>query len=421
MKIQALYDHYIPVRKSEIVSAILRDPALPVKDRAGMNELIHWLALLYHVEFFAHSEQLKELYVQINPDRPGNGNIDAPPECHLEFLDELDKIMIAANFRPLDNDEVEDFAELEGRVRTNIKVPTEIFSEIRFYARGRRLRELTIPTWFGLRDKTIEVVTFDHVVFCMIPSPNAPPKKLRLGGLRAGAAYLHLFRDIPAADLKTLYPNAQAVLSLFRKLLLGVTTVITGAPLVLRIIPAVSVLMVVGGAYLGVTGSVQDDTFKKGVAAATVLAAVIGLGLRQWTSYDRHALRHQKELSEHANNNKMNKNAGCFDYLVAASEDAEVKEVILAYALMHFSDGPLGQQALDENVEAWFKARFDIDINFEIDDGIAKLQRLSMVREIDGKMVPVPIEKAIENCTDNWRLLSSNIARAGFDEDGSEY
>ena len=83
-----------------------------------------------------------------------------------------------------------------------IKISKEVFSEVRFYARGRRMKKFSVPIYFGLKRKEIEVETFDHVVFCMIPSLQAPAKKLKQGKLRAGAAYLKLFRDIPVADIK---------------------------------------------------------------------------------------------------------------------------------------------------------------------------------------------------------------------------
>jgi len=411
------FDYYIPVRKSEIVSAVLKDQALATDDRKPMAELIRWLALLFHVEFFASSEHIKELYVELNPDKPGKDALMSSQHDRDAFLEELEKILIAANFRSISNEEIEESGAQAGRVQAIIKISREVFSDVRFYARGRRLKKFMVPIWFGLKRKEIEVETFDHVVFCMIPSLNAPAKKLKQGKLRAGAAYLKLFRDIPVGDIKSLYPNAQAALGLGRKLMISIPAAVAIIPLLLKIIPSMSVLLLVVSAYLGISGTVEDDTFKKGLAAGAVLAAVIGLVVRQWTSYDRHTLRHQKEVAHNLQFNKMNNNAGCFDYLIAASEDAEVKEAFLAYALLHFEGKPLTESELDTKIESWFKERFDVVIDFEIDDAIAKLERLSMVRTINGKLSPVPIEKAIQNCTDNWRLLSSDIARGGLEDD----
>ncbi len=411
------FDYYIPVRKSEIVAAILKDQELATNDRKPMAELIRWLALLFHVEFFASSEHIKELYVELNPDNPGKDALMSSLHDRNAFLEELKKILVAANFRNLSEDEIEEADAQEGRVQAIIKVAKEVFSDVQFYARGRRLKKFMVPIWFGLKRKEIEVETFDHVVFCMIPSLAAPPKKLKQSKLRAGAAYLKLFRDIPVGDIKSLYPNAQAALGIARKLMISVPAAVAIIPLLLKIIPSVTVLLLVSSAYLGISGTVEDDTLKKGLAAGAVLAAVIGLGVRQWTSYDRHSLRHQKEVSHNAQFNKMNNNAGCFDYLIAASEDAEVKEAFLAYALLHFEGKALTQPELDAKIETWFKKKFDVVIDFEIDDAIAKLERLSMVKTVKGKLTPVPISVAIQNCTDSWRLLSSDIARGGLDDE----
>ena len=415
------FDYYIPVRKSEIVSAILHHQALKAEERPEMASLIRWLGLLFHIEFFTTSEHIKELYVGLNPDQKGTHPLETSKAQRRVFLEELEHVLITANFRPLSHAEIDEADSKEGRLRSEIKVKTGIFSKVQFYARGLREVKTDVDIWFGLRRKKAIIPTFDHVVFAMIPGLDASKKDIKRAGLRQGAAYLQLFRNIPLADLKSLYPNARAQVSWLKKGLIAASTVIAGVPLLMKIIPAFSVLMLVLAAYLGISGNVEEDSLKKGIAAGTVLAAFIGLGLRQWVSYDRHSLRQHKLLSDHAHSNKLNTNAGCFDYLIAASEDAEVKEAIMAYALLYFYDAPLSMQALDEMVEAWFHAQFGVKIDFEIDDAIAKLDRLSLVQRKDGEFTALPLNKALANCADNWRLLSSNIARIGIEENTLEF
>ncbi len=415
------FDYYIPVRKSEVVSALLHHEALNEADRPDMASVIRWLALLFHMEFFATSEHIKELYVGLNPDQKGDHPLKTSQAQRQVFLEELDRVLIAANFRPLTSEEVEEADSKEGRLRSEIKVKAGVFSKVQFYARGLREVETEVDKWFGLRSRKVMIPTFDHVVFAMIPGLNASKKDIKRAGLRQGAAYLQLFRNIPLADLKALYPNARAQVSWVKKAMIAASTVIAGAPLLMKIIPALSVLLLVLAAYLGISGKVEEDSLKKAIASGTVLAAFIGLGLRQWTNYERHSLRQHKLLSDHSLSNKLNTNAGCFDYLIAASEDAEVKESFMAYALLYLQGAPMEMDALDRLVESWFKQRFGIEIDFEIDDAIAKLERLSLVVREGRTFRAVPLKKAIASCADNWRLLSSNIAQGGIEEDKLEF
>ena len=415
------FDYYIPVRKSEIVSAILHHEALSDEDRPDMASLIRWLALLFHMEFFTTAEHIKELYVGLNPDQKGDHPLETSHAQRQVFLEELDRVLIAANFRPLTNEEVEEADSKEGRLRSEIKVKTGVFSRVQFYARGLREVENDVDKWFGFRSRKVLIPTFDHVVFAMIPGLNASKKDVKRAGLRQGAAYLQLFRSIPLADLKALYPNARAQVSWAKKAMIAGSTVVAGVPLLMKIIPALSVLLLVLAAYLGISGKVEEDSLKKAIASGTVLAAFIGLGLRQWVSYDRHSLRQHKLLSDHALSNKLNTNAGCFDYLIAASEDAEVKEAFMAYALLYFHGKPLSMQALDKIVEDWFFKQFGVAIDFEIDDAIAKLERLSLIIRKDETFSAVSLKKALANCADNWQLTSNNIAKGGIEEDKLEF
>jgi hypothetical protein len=207
--------------------------------------------------------------------------------------------------------------------------------------------------------------------------------------------YLKQFRDIPRADLRTLYPNARVVMRLVDQLVLGVPAVVGGIPILLNIVPTVSVLLLVAGAYLGISGTVEDDSMKKALAALSGLGALAGFLMRQWVKYERQKLRYQKRVSDNAYFNIINNNAGLFDSLIGASEDAEVKEALLAYALLLSSAEPLSREALDARVEAWLTRTFAVDVDFEIDDALAKLAQVGVLIETpDGRVTAQPLSTA---------------------------
>ena len=52
--------------------------------------------------------------------------------------------------------------------------------------------------------------------------------------------------------------------------------------------------------------------------------------------------------------------------------------------LFPLSGEPLTQPDLDRRIEAWLKERFDLDVDFEVDDALAKLERLGLLKR-DGE------------------------------------
>ncbi|MGF1501691.1 MAG: TMEM143 family protein [Paracoccaceae bacterium] len=399
---------YIPLRKREILDAVAAMPEISESDRAGLCQLAQRLALLFHIDFFKDREALKDLYVRFNPDQPGEGAVPAAPEDRARFVETLEAALVAANFRILPAEEIHTERDAAGRVSAQVRVPRDVFDEVRFYARGRRRTPIEVRRWFGLKREQVEVRVYDHVVFLAALLSEIPPKRLRGTRLRAGAIYLKLFRDIPHADLETLYPNARVVMGLKDKLILGVPALMGGIPILINILPALTVLFLVIGFYLGVTGRVEGDQTKQALAAISGLGALGGFLMRQWVKYERQKLKYQKQVAENAYFNNMNNNAGFFDYLVGASEDSEVKEAFLAYAFLHLSDRPLTRPDLDARIEAWLTERFEVDVDFEIEDAVGKLERFGLMTEdADGRLTALPLPDALARADAAWRDLGT--------------
>ncbi|MEM9145077.1 MAG: DUF3754 domain-containing protein [Pseudomonadota bacterium] len=374
--------------------------------RDAFDTLARRLTLLFHIEFFELRERLKELYLGFNPDQPGKGALPADPPVRAAFLETLEEAIQAANFRALEQDELLPAQDAAGRVNAQVRVTEDGFDVLRFYGRGRRGRSITVPKLFGLRRETVEAPVFEHVILVAGIDPVFAPAGHEADRLRPGGIYLKLFRDIPQADLRTLYPNARVVMSVRDKLILGVPALAGGVPILLNIVPALSVLLVVVGAYLGIAGTVEEDAVKQALAALSGLGALGGFLLRQWVKYERQKLRYQKQVAENAYFNSVTNNAGFFDMLIGASEDSEVKEALLAYALLRRAGEPLTQAELDHRIERWLHDRFGAEVDFEIDDAIDKLAKLALI-DMDGeRLAAPPLSEALDRSDAAWHALS---------------
>lgn len=397
----------IPLPKREILRAFLEEAGPAEVDRARLEELARRLALLFHLDFFPERERLKELYVRFDPHRPGEGPIPAAPEARAALLDALDATLMAGNFRRMDLAELGSGTDSAGRVSARVRVPREAFDALRFYGRGLRPRPIEVSRLFGLKRETVEAPVWTHVVLVAAVRPDPSERRRGQRRLRPGAVHLKLFRDIPQADLETLLPNARVVMRLADKLILGVPAVVGGVPILANILPALSVLLVVLGAWLGISGTVEEDAMKQALAALSGLGALGGFLMRQWIKYERQKLKYQNQVAENAYFNTLNNNAGLFDMLVGQSEDAEVKEAFLAYAFLWRAGEPLSREALDAEIEKWLRPLVGTEVDFEIDDALAKLRRFGLVAgRGDGRIEAVGLDGALEATERAWAELS---------------
>lgn len=397
-------DRYMPIRKAAIIEKLAEQSDLA--ERANLLELARRLGLLFHVEYFSKREQLKELYIPFNPDQPGDTPLTQDKTALDSFLTTLHDTMLAANFTQIDQDELDAAEQSAVQVRAKIRIPKEEYAEVRVYGRGRSIEKVPVKKLLGLRTDHVDAVVYDHVVFLAVVKEDPKRKPGPANPLRPGAVYLKLFRDIPREDLNTLYPNARVVMKLKDKLMLGIPALVGGVPLLVNLLPAITVLFAVAAAYLGTEGAIEDDRMKQAVAAISGLVALGGFLMRQWVKYERQSLKYAKQVSDNVYFRNINSNAGFFDFVVGASEESEVKEALLAYTFLSRSDVPLTLDALDKQIEDWLTATYGVDVDFDEQDALDKLERIGLVQTKPDGLIAIPIDKALMRTRQAFQRLA---------------
>jgi hypothetical protein len=403
-------DHFISVRKADVIQTLL-ERAAPgdAKDGERFGQFCRLLGAIYHYEYFDRLEEMRNDYFFFNPDHDGHArhNRATVERAYQNMVATLIEVLHGANFIEVPHQEVERAHREDAIVRVSIEVSTENYREIRFFRRGHSREKLEISEWYGWRKREIEADVYDDVVLmATMKSEDAigagKKSKKRSSRIRPGAVLLKYFRSIPSADLNALFPDVRVVMSLKDKLWLGVPAVLGGIPILLKIASTVTVVFLVAGFYLGVSGAVRDDELSAALAGVMGLIALGGFVFRQWVKFQRQSLLHHKQLVDNIYFRNVNNNAGIFDYLIGAAEDQDCKEAFLAYHfLLAPGDGPT-QAILDERIEHWLKQRFDIDVDFECDDAVGKLERLGLLRRDGERLSVLPLDQALLRLDQAW-------------------
>jgi hypothetical protein len=393
--------HQIPVARRVLVKALAEE--LEPDQATAFGELVRLLIATFHFEFHDLLEDMKACYAPLNPDDDGRGDEGADEaqlaEASNELTAKLGRALERANYVRLTGEAIEYAFREFSLFPLQLLVDFDMFDDYLVFYRGETLRQSEVKRWFGLRRTTIEVPTFDRVCVFIRFKPEGAlslQQRKQLHQHEPGSAILKLFRNIPKADLEMLFPNTQLRMRLRDKLLIGVPALVGGVPVALKLVPALLALAVLLGIQ---RGEVNLTSIVAG------LSGLVGLGLflfRQWDKFQHRKVGFLKTLSENLYFRNLDNNQGVLTRLVDEAEEEEVKEALCAYRVLLDEPG-LDEATIDRRVEDWLRDRFGLELDFEIDDALAKLVRLGLAeRDDEGRYRVLPVDQALTELDRRW-------------------
>jgi Protein of unknown function (DUF3754) len=230
-------------------------------------------------------------------------------------------------------------------------------------------------------------------------------------GVRQGAALVKHFRNVATAELVTLHPGARPSMRPRDQIFLAGPALVAGTPVVLNLWPALTVIFAVLSAYFGAQGVVEDNELKRALAAVSGLVAVGAFVMRQRLKYEAQNLRYQKQLADTVYFRNLANNAGVIDLLVGAGEEQDAKEASVAYFTLARHGAPMAKGELDLACEAFLREALKLEINFEIGDALAKLERLGLVTRDGETYAAVPVSDGLAKLDAAWDSVFNFSAR----------
>jgi len=98
---------------------------------------------------------------------------------------------------------------------------------------------------------------------------------------------------------------------------------------------------------------------------------------------------------------------GALTYLADTAEAEECKEAILAYFFL-LIDGETSRANLDQRIESYIQEKYAIPMDFEIDDGLEKLQKSSLLSRSDQLISATPLAEANSRLRQQWDQVVDN-------------
>ncbi len=366
------------------------------------------MAAIYHYEYFAELERLRDDYFYFNPEIEPHGRLDtdALERAYADLMQSLMRVLKGANFVELSHEEIAAAHRERELLPVEIEVPLDDYREVRFFRRGHHHEPLAVPRWLGLRRRLVETLVYDDIVLiAAVKSTIASRrerKRLKQRNVRAGSVLIKYFRNIPSVDLNALFPNVRVVLSWRDKLLLSGPALVGGVPILIKVASSITILFLVIGFYVGLSGSVPNNEMAGALAALSGLVALGGFLMRQWLRYQRQSLKYQRDLADHIYFRNVNNNAGIFDSMIAAAEDQQCKEAFLAFYFLSTAASAPTKAELENAIERWLAQTFGGEVAFAVDDALARLDRLGLVVKDGERLTVAPPDAALARLDRVW-------------------
>jgi len=399
-------ERFIPVRKGEIVAALLAEPKL-AEPGAGseFRQFCKLVGAIFHYQHSEELERLKDAYHHFNPHHAGKADA-ASETAYADLLATLRRVLTRANFIEVTAGEMAKAAREQALFEVEVRAVTDDHRDVFFFRRGRHRERVERREWMGLKVRPLDIDVYDDVVMVATLRPEEATAEKRPGRFRPrrrhrpGSMLIKCFRDIPSADLNTLLPDAKVIMGQRDKWMIGVPALFGGIPLLLKLGPTLAVLAILLGLRLGTGGEVAGDRLQQALIVTSGLLALGGFLTHQWVKYQRQALRYQLEINGSLYFRNVSNNAGMFDAIIGAAEEQEFKEAVLVYFFL--LGEPASRPELDRKIEAWLATGFGISVDFELDDGLAKLERLGILQDTGGRLSVPPLPDALRRLDRIW-------------------
>ena len=397
-------EHYIPLRKSDLVTLLCSDKQLPAAEREPFRQFCRLAGAVFHFEYQQQLEELKDAYAPFDPDsetRPLRPPTSEERQKDLgEVFDRFVSLMERANFKHLTRQEIE--AALDGKSAWGLDMDVDFnaFERLEMFVRGDTIVTQSRRSWRRLwRKEEIKAQAYSRLVLIL-----KLRKHRRLDAeVDVDDVYLKVFKDIPKLDLEMLLPTARVRLSRLDRALI-VYPLAAGVALMGYNI-ARNILEEEPGKAATTAGvtALLGYLYAK-LASWTLAGAFGGYGYKSYYGYQVKKQDYSLRLTRSLYYQSLDNNSGVLMRLLDEAEEQECRETYLAYFCLWKFAPPEGWTApqLDDYVELYLEGNAGLKVDFEIGDALDKLERLNIVTKGGDRYRAVPLAKALEMLDYTW-------------------
>lgn len=382
---------YIPVSRSKIKEKLFENWEFSVGELTKLQNLSTMFEAIWHHNCHHDLEELKSLYESMDPDTEEQIEMYGKER----FLEVLEKSLKDGNWKDISEKELTEALEGEDILPISLDIRLDELNVMKLYKLGESTISDIRTTHFGFRKQEVQIETFSQVIQVIEFhdkewfESNRKRMKNYPGDDEIDGLHIRLFRTVPKLDLETIFPNTTPLMRNLDKIKIA-------APLIGGV---VGIAMKFGPVIFGQEQGETGISLLGGVL--TALGTYI---LKTYLAYQKTREKFQTQVSKDMYFKGQANNSAVLNMIVDLGEEQEVKEALLAYAFLHYdTDYQHNEKSLDDKIEEWLLDTFAVDIDFEVDDALAKLEKMKLLNtDENGILSVVPIENSLTILDEYW-------------------
>lgn len=389
-------EHYIPIRKTDLVELLSGDPQLPPADREQFQRFCRGLAATLHCEYQSRLEELKDAYAYFDPDsdtEPLIPHTDEEREAQIgNLFEKFISLLERANFKRISHSEIAAAPNEASEWGINLEVNFDVFDRLEIFARGDVIGHRTRRRWRRwMQPQEVAVPIYQRLVVILRLRDHA--EKTR--AVDTESVYIKIFKDIPKVDLEMLLPGTQVKL-----------TLIDRGKIVL---PTLSGIVITAWKALQGAFTLALSSAYNSLALLSLVGGTLGYGMKSFYGYLQTKQKYQLNLTESLYYQNLDNNAGALFRLLNEAEEQEFREAVLAYFFLLTRAGAAGwnREHLDDAIEEFLEEKAGIKVDFEIGDAVDKLVHFELIEHRGDRLLhAVPLREACAALDRVWAHAS---------------
>lgn len=363
-------EHFIPIRKTDLVELLCSDGQLARTDQEQFRRFCRGLVATLHCEYHARLEELKDAYAYFDPDsdtEPLEAHTKEERDRQIERLfDKFIALLERANFKRLSKTELAAALDKASDWGINLAVDFDVFDRLEIFARGDIMGRRTRRRWRNLmRPEEVDVAVYQRLVVILRLRDRAAETRF----IDTDSVYIKIFKDIPKVDLEMLLPGTRVKLSLADRGRI--------------VLPTLGGIVLTAWKFLQGALTLALSSAYNSIAFLSLVGGTLGYGVRSFYGYLQTKQKYQLNLTQSLYYQNLDNNAGALFRLLNEAEEQEFREAVLAYFFLLTRAGADGwsREHLDDAIEDFLEETAKIKVDFEIGDAIDKLVHFQLVRD----------------------------------------